>query len=98
MKVFVPYRGVYHPALTAIEKDRLCQGGDVELRGNLREGDVFILRWGAEPFIVQCTRSSGGLFTLRRMTAEELFLCITREDDYLEDGDRQKDCWPNHLE
>ena len=50
MKVFVPYRGVYPPALTAIEKDRLCQGGDVELRGNLREGDAFILRWEAEPF------------------------------------------------
>lgn len=81
MKVFVPYRGVYPPALTAIEKEELCQWNDVELRGDLKAGDVFILRLGADSFIVQCTRSSDEIFTLRRMTAEELLLCITRRDE-----------------
>ena len=81
MKVFVPYRGVYPPTLTAIEKDELCQWSDVELSGNLQEGDVFILRRGPDPFIVQCIRSSGGRFTLRRMVAEELLFCLTHGNE-----------------
>ena len=95
MKVFVPYRGVYPPALTAIEKDELCQWKDVELSGNLQEGDVFILRSGPDPFIIQCIRSSGGRFTLRRMTVEELFVSITHEyGEHIGKGDGHKDCWP----
>lgn len=81
MRVFIPYRGVYPPTLTADEKDDLRQWGGVELCGNLKEGDVFILRYGYEPFLVQCIRSSGGRFTLRRMTAEELLFCITFEEE-----------------
>lgn len=87
MKVFVPYRGVYPPALTAIEKDELCQWNDVELKGNLREGDAFILRWGADSCIIQCIRTIGNdRFRLRRMSIEEIFRCITVDKVEFEGG------------
>lgn len=80
MKVFVPYRRVYPPSLSRREKDDLMKGRSVELDGNLKEGDVFLMRSGGEGIIVQCLRSDGETFTLRRMTSEELLFCISSKE------------------
>ncbi len=84
MKVFIPYRRVYPPSLSSREKDDLMQGRSVELDGNLKEGDVFLMRCRGEGIIVQCLRSNGETFTLRRMTSEELLFCISSKESIRE--------------